>query len=77
MRQIDFNEEKREEKIQRAMSGDQVHSPVDYLLMTFSGEQPKTQFETEVRQRRAKHAHSEAQPYPENDDDDNDCRSLV
>ena len=43
MRNVDFNEEKKEEKIQRALSMEQdgERSTIDYILMSFSGEQRK------------------------------------
>lgn len=43
MRKVDFNEEKKEEKIQRALSmeNNEDRSTVDYILMTFSGDQGK------------------------------------
>lgn len=40
MRQVDFNEEKKEEKIQRALSMEQGEgTTMDYIMMSFSGEQ--------------------------------------
>ena len=41
MRQIDFNEEKKEEKLHRAMSGEE-QSTIGYIMMSLSGDHPET-----------------------------------